>query len=98
MANSCELVAFFAKLIFRIWNNFIAYICKNLRKMAALIIESKNPENLKILALLAKKLGDKVKSISLDDTEDMLFGEMMQKDETGKYVSKDVLFKKLSGK
>ncbi|WP_026902497.1 hypothetical protein [Pedobacter glucosidilyticus] len=64
--------------------------------MAALIIESKNPENLKILASLAKKLGDNVKSISTDDLEDLLFGEMMQKAETGKYVSKEVLFKKIS--
>ncbi|WP_304064967.1 hypothetical protein [Pedobacter glucosidilyticus] len=41
-------------------------------------------------------MGDNVKSISTDDLEDLLFGEMMQKAETGKYVSKEVLFKKIS--
>ncbi len=66
--------------------------------MAALIIESKNPENLKILASLAKKLGDNVKSVSIDDMEDMFFGEMMKKVKTGKTVSRDSIMKTLGVK
>lgn len=66
--------------------------------MAALLIESKNPENLKILASLAKKLGDNAKTISTDEMEDMLFGEIIQKTKTGKKVSRDSIMKILGVK
>lgn len=64
--------------------------------MGALIIESKNRQNLKLLAELAKRMGDKVQSITVDDMEDLLFGQMMDKSKTGKYVSKEAVMKKLS--
>lgn len=66
--------------------------------MAALIIETTNTRNLKLIAELAKQLGINVKSISIDDMEDMLFGEMIDKAKTGKYVSKKALIEKLAGK
>ena len=66
--------------------------------MAALIIESKNPENLKLLTEIAKKLGDKVQAISVEDIEDLVFGQMMNKDKTGKTVSRDEVMKKLGSK
>jgi len=63
--------------------------------MAALIIESKNPKNLKLLADLARQLGDTAKSISANDVEDLLLGAVMDREKTGMYVSKDEIMKKL---
>lgn len=66
--------------------------------MAALIIKSKNPENLRLLAEIAKKMGDTAHTINLDDMEDFVFGEMMNEAKTGKTVSReDVINKYLSG-
>ncbi len=61
--------------------------------MAALIIETSNPKSLKLIAELAKQLGSKVKSISPNDIEDVLFGEMIDNAKTGEYVSKEDLLK-----
>lgn len=66
--------------------------------MAALIIESTNSKNLKLIAELAKQLGIKVKSVSLEDKEDYIFGEMIQKAKTGVLISKDDLFNTLQNK
>ncbi len=66
--------------------------------MAALIIESNNPKNLKLLAEIAKKMGDKVQSISVDDMEDLVFGKMMDKEKTGKTVLRDEVMKEPGSK
>ena len=66
--------------------------------MTALIIESKNPDNLKILASLAKMLGDNVKAIDIDDIEDLLFGKMMKNIKTGKTTSRESVMKSLGVK
>ena len=66
--------------------------------MTALIIESKNPDNLKILASLAKMLGDNVKAIDIDDIEDLLFGKMMENMKTGKTTSRESVMKSLGVK
>ena len=66
--------------------------------MSALIIESKNPDNLKILASLAKMLGDNVKAIDIDDIEDLLFGKMMENMKTGKTTSRESVMKSLEVK
>ena len=66
--------------------------------MSALIIESKNPDNLKILASLAKMLGDNVKAIDIDDIEDLLFGKMMENLKTGKTTSRESVMKSLGVK
>jgi len=56
--------------------------------MATLIIESSDPKNVKLLTELAKKLGDRVKSISATETEDLLLGDLMNAVKTGEYVDK----------
>ena len=56
--------------------------------MATLIIESTDPENIKLLTELAKKLGDRVKSISTTETEDLLLGDLMDSVKTGEYVDR----------
>lgn len=66
--------------------------------MAALIIESKNPANLKVLAAMAKQLGDTVKAVDIEDIEDLLFGKMMEKTKTGKTVSKATIMETLGVK
>ena len=66
--------------------------------MAALIIESKNPANLKILAAMAKHLGDNVRAIDVEEIEDLLFGKMMEKEKTGQKVSRDTIMKTLGVK
>lgn len=63
--------------------------------MAALIIESNNLANLKVLAAMAKQLGDNVKAIDIEDLEDLLFGKMMEKTRTGKKVSKATIMNTL---
>lgn len=54
--------------------------------MTTLIIESTDPKNITLLAELAKKLGDRVKSISATETEDLLLGDLMDTVKTGEYV------------
>ena len=66
--------------------------------MAALIIKSKNPENLRLLAEIAKKMGDTAHTISLDEMEDLVFGEMMNEAKTGKTVSREEVMKILNVK
>ena len=56
--------------------------------MATLIIESSDPKNVKLLTELAKKLGDRVKSINASETEDLLLGDLMTAVKTGEYVDK----------
>ena len=56
--------------------------------MATLIIESSDPKNVKLLAELAKKLGDRVKSINATEMEDLLFGDLMESVKTGEYINK----------
>ncbi len=64
--------------------------------MTALIIESKNPENLKVLASLAKMLGDNVKAVDVEEIEDLLFGNMMDKMKTGKTSTREAIMQALT--
>ncbi len=64
--------------------------------MAALIIETTNSKNLKLIAELAKRLGSNVKTISIEDMEDLVFGEMIHKAKSGELISKEELFNKLA--
>lgn len=66
--------------------------------MSALIIESKNPENLKILSSLEKMLGDKIKAIDVEEIEDLLFDKMMENIKTGKTVTNDTVISSLGVK
>ncbi|WP_257670594.1 hypothetical protein [Parapedobacter tibetensis] len=63
--------------------------------MTTLIIESSDPKNVKLLTELAKKLGDRVKSISATETEDLLLGDLMNSVKTGEYVDKADVMKAL---
>lgn len=63
--------------------------------MATLIIESSDPKNIKLLTELAKKLGDRVKSINASETEDLLLGDLMTAEKTGEYVDKVDVMKAL---
>jgi len=63
--------------------------------MATLIIESSDPKNVKLISELAKKLGDRVKSITATETEDLLLGDLMNAVKTGEYVDKADVMKAL---
>ncbi len=63
--------------------------------MATLIIESSDPKNVKLISELAKKLGDRVKSITATETEDLLLGDLMNSVKTGEYVDKADVMKAL---
>ncbi|HWK56528.1 MAG TPA: hypothetical protein VNQ80_04280 [Parapedobacter sp.] len=63
--------------------------------MATLIIESSDPKNVKLIAELAKRLGDRVKSISATETEDLFLGDLMSSVKTGEYVDKSDVMKAL---
>jgi len=57
--------------------------------MAALLIESTNPKNLKLIAELAKQLGSKVKSISDEGLLNFEFDKGM-KDDLPNFVLKGI--------
>ena len=56
--------------------------------MAAIIIKSDNLKNLRLLTSLAKKLGDTATSINAEALEDLLIGEWMNREKTGKKADK----------
>jgi hypothetical protein len=66
--------------------------------MAAILIESNNPSNLKLIAELAKKLGEQVSTLSKSQQEDIAFGKMMEAEKTGKAVSREAVMAKLQQK
>ncbi len=63
--------------------------------MEAIIIKSDNPENLKLLVELAKKLGDEVGLINVEQAEDFALGILMEQEKTGEEVSREAIMKKL---
>lgn len=63
--------------------------------MDALLIEPSDLKSFKLISEMAKQLGSRVKSISIEDKEDLVLGEMMKGAKTGEYVSKEDLLKKL---
>jgi hypothetical protein len=65
--------------------------------MGAIIIKADSQIS-KILKELAEKLGGDVTTISEEQYEDVLLGTLMQKEKTGKSVSRDVVFKKLGSR
>jgi hypothetical protein len=77
---------------------FVYLFTLKIKVMAALIIESKNPANLKILAAMARHLGDNVRAVDVEEIEDLLFGKMMEKEKTGQKVTKDTIMKTLGVK
>ena len=65
--------------------------------MSAIVIQA-DPKSNKILAELAKKLGGKVLAIDDRQYEDIALGTLMDKEKTGKVVSRNHIMKKLNGK
>jgi hypothetical protein len=65
--------------------------------MSAIVIQA-DPKSNKILAELAKKLGGKVLAIDEKQYEDIVLGALMDKEKTGKVVSRKAIMKKLNGK
>jgi hypothetical protein len=63
--------------------------------MAAIVIENIDKNSLKLLAEMAKKLGSKVTTLNAEQTEDLALGLIMQKEKTGKAVSRESVMKKL---
>ena len=62
--------------------------------MGAIIIKG-DTENNKILAKLAKKLGNKVISINEEEYEDFALGKMMDESKTGQTATREEVMKKL---
>ena len=65
--------------------------------MSAIIIQA-DPKSNKILTELAKKLGGNVLAIDDRQYEDIALGALMDKEKTGKVVSRKNVMKKLNGK
>ena len=65
--------------------------------MSAIVIQA-DPKSNKILAELAKKLGGKVLTIDDVQYEDIALGALMDKEKTGKVVSRDEIMRKLNRK
>jgi len=65
--------------------------------MGALIIKG-DTDNNKILAKLAKKLGNKVISINEEEYEDFALGKMMDESKTGQTATREEVMKKLKNR
>ena len=65
--------------------------------MSAIVIQA-DPKSNKILAELAKKLGGNVLAIDDRQYEDIALGTLMDKEKTGKVVSRNDIMKKLNEK
>jgi hypothetical protein len=65
--------------------------------MGAIIIKG-DAENNKILAKLAKKLGNKVIPINEEEYEDFALGKMMDENKTGQTTSREEVMRKLRNK
>ena len=65
--------------------------------MGAIIIKGDTESN-KILAILAKKLGNKVISINEEEYEDFALGKIMDESKTGKSATREEVMKKLKNR
>ncbi|MDO9257973.1 MAG: hypothetical protein Q7U54_20840 [Bacteroidales bacterium] len=63
--------------------------------METLVIQSKSKVNLKLLAELARKLGEQTSEFSGEESEDFDLGLLMDKEKTGKSVTRDTIMRKL---
>jgi hypothetical protein len=66
--------------------------------METLVIQSKSKVNLKILAELARKLGEHTSEFSSGKSEDFDLGIIMSNEKTGKSVSRETIMQKLHAK
>jgi hypothetical protein len=63
--------------------------------METLVIQSKSKVNLKILAELARKLGEHTSEFSGEKSEDFDLGLLMENEKTGKTVTREAIMRKL---
>jgi hypothetical protein len=63
--------------------------------MATIIIQTESKSTTKLMLDLAKKLGEKASVLSKDIEEDLVFGSMMEKAKTNKFVSKESILNSL---
>jgi len=66
--------------------------------METLVIQSKSRANLKILAELARKLGEYTAEFSSTESEEFNLGILMNEEKTGKTVSRETIMRKLRSK
>ncbi len=63
--------------------------------MSTIVIEGKSAANMELIMQLAKKLGARVKKLSVIEKEDLALGTLMNEVKTGKKVSKATILRKL---
>jgi len=66
--------------------------------METLVIQSKSRANLKILAELARKLGEQTSEFSSAESEEFNLGILMNEEKTGKTISRETIMRKLNSK
>lgn len=66
--------------------------------MDTLIINTKDSANAKLILELVKRIGEKGKILSQTQQEDVLMGNIMMEEKTGKTVSRNTIMKKLKAK
>jgi len=62
--------------------------------MSVLVIQG-SESNQKLILALVKKIGSKAIRLKNPEIEDILFGQLIQEEETGKLVSRSEIFKEL---
>jgi hypothetical protein len=63
--------------------------------METIVIQSKSKSNATLIIELVKKIGDKAKLLTEEQTEDIALGFLMKNIRTGENVSRDVIMEKL---
>jgi hypothetical protein len=63
--------------------------------MAILLLSDTSDKKLQSIIELAKKLGIKFSTIDADDKEDLLLGNLMKKEKTGKKIDRQTIFDEL---
>ena len=66
--------------------------------MDTLIINTKDSANAKLILQLVKKMGEKGKILNQSQQEEVLLGNIMMEEKTGKKVSRNAIMKKLKAK
>lgn len=63
--------------------------------MKAIILESKNSSDIRLLVELAKKLNIRAKILSSEDKEDIALANAILQEESGEYLTEEELINKL---
>ena len=63
--------------------------------MQAVLINTNNKSDFKLITDLAKKIGANTKVLNKEEMEDFTLGELIEEGRNGEYVDKDKFLKKL---